>query len=402
MKAATAVFVLLLGLLVAPVMAVAQYDQSAPPPPGQQYPEQYPESAPPEGQAPPVQATPMTPDQLQQLVAPIALYPDSLVAQILAASTYPTQIVEAERWLEANQGPQGQALADAVNQQPWDPSVKALTQFPSVLANMNQNLSWTQSLGDAYYNQPQDVMNAIQVMRQKAEAAGNLRTTQQQVVTSNGPDIVIQPANPTYVYVPIYDPWVVYGPPLPIWPGFVFGPVWVGRPYFGFGFGINIGFFSGFGWGWPHWGFDWRAHQIFYNRAPWVPRGPAFFNHRYYAPMYRGGVARGAEPRGGQVGRGAEPYRGEQVGRGAEPYRGEAGRGAEPYRGAAPAPAYRPVAPHPVEPPVGRGFGEPHGTTGVRSGAFSGYAHGGVTNGYAARGERSMGGGGGGHGGGRR
>ncbi len=345
----------------------------------------------------------MTPDQLQQLVAPIALYPDSLVAQILAASTYPTQIVEAERWLEANPNLQGQALADAVNQQPWDPSVKALTQFPSVLGNMNQNLSWTQSLGDAYYNQPQDVMNAIQVMRQKAEAAGNLRTTQQQTVTTNGPDIEIQPANPTYVYVPIYDPWLIYGPPIPIWPGFIFGPVWVGHPYFGFGFGINIGFFGGFGWGWPAWGLNWRAHGLYYGGRPWVSHGPAFFNHRYYAPMYHAGVG---APYRGEVGRGAEPYHGE-VARGAEPYRGAAGqvgRGAEPYHGAAP--GYRAPTPR-VEPPVGRGFGSPQGNSGMRSGAFSGYSHGGVTNGYAMRGEHSMGGGGfhgggGGHGGGRR
>ncbi len=383
MKAATAVLVLLFGLLVAPVMCVAQYDQSAQP----------------AGEGPPVQATPMTPDQLQQLVAPIALYPDSLVAQILAASTYPTQIVEAERWLEANQGLQGQALGNAVNQQPWDPSVKALTQFPSVLGNMNQNLSWTQALGDAYYNQPQDVMNAIQVMRQKAEAAGNLQTNQQQVVTNSGSDIVVQPANPEVVYVPTYDPWLVYGPPIPIWPGFVFGGIWVGQPFFGWGVGINIGFFNPFAWGWHAWGFNnWGGHGLYYGGRPWVPRGPAFFNHRYYAPMYRGGVGRGPEPYRGQAGRGAEPYRSAagQVGRGAEPYRGAAGA----------APGYRAPTPR-VEPPVGRGFGSPQGNAGTRSGAFSGYAHGGVTNGYAMRGQHSMGGGGfhgggGGRGGGGR
>ena len=347
--------VLMLGIVTAPVYCAAQDQQSAPPP-----------------EAAPVQAQPMGPDQLDQLVAPIALYPDSLVAQILAASTYPTQIVEADRWLEANPGLQGQALADAANSQPWDPSVKALVQFPSVLSNMNQNLSWTQSLGDAYYNQPQDVMNAIQDMRQKAEQAGNLRTTPQQTVTTNGPDVVIEPANPDYVYVPIYDPWTIYGAPFGIWPGFVFGPVWVGHPYFGFGVGINIGFWRGYGWGWPAWGFNWHARQLYYNRAPWVPRGPAFFNHGA-PPAYRAGAG--------------APYRG----------------AAPAYRGGAP--EYH-AAPHPVEPPVGRGFGAPHGQSGVNSGAFSGYAHGGVTHGYSARGMSSMGGahGGGGHagGGGRR
>ena len=132
-------------------------------------------------QAPPY--TQGTPEQLQQLVAPIALYPDSLVAQILAASTFPEQVVEADRWVQEHQDLKGDALGQAVDQQPWDPSVKALTAFPSVLGNMDKNLSWTSSLGDAYYNQQQDVMDAVQVMRQRAERAGDLKTTPQQVVT---------------------------------------------------------------------------------------------------------------------------------------------------------------------------------------------------------------------------
>jgi hypothetical protein len=131
----------------------------------------------------PVQAAQLTPAQLQQLVAPIALYPDALAAQILAAATYPEEVVEADRWMQQHTGVQGEQLAQAVDQQPWDPSVKALTQFPSVLANMDKNLSWTSSLGDAYINQQQDVMTAIQVMRQRAQQAGNLQTTSQQKVT---------------------------------------------------------------------------------------------------------------------------------------------------------------------------------------------------------------------------
>jgi uncharacterized membrane protein YgcG len=321
----------------------------------------------------PQQAPPQSPDQLQQLVAPIALYPDSLVAQILTGSTYPTQIVEANRWLHQNQNLQGKDLADAVDQQNWDPSVKALTQFPSVLANLDQNLSWTQSLGDAYYNQPQDVMDAIQVMRRKAQEAGNLKSTPQQVVTANGPDILIAPSNPQYVYVPEYDPWLIYGPPVAVWPGFVYSGLWLNRPFFGFGVGFNLGFWSGFGWGWPAWGFDWRAHHVFYHNAPYFTRGPAFFNHGGYRPP---------------------PFRGS----GAPGYRA----GAPGYRGAAP--GYRGgVAPHGVEPPVGRGFGSPRGNMGVHSNAFSGYAHGGVTRGYESRGMGSMGGvhgGGGGHAGG--
>src|SRR6266699_5235328 len=119
------------------------------------------------GQQPQGPAAGQTPQELQQLVAPIALYPDELVAEILAASTYPTQIVEADRWLQQNSSLKGAQLASEVDKQSWDPSVKALTQFPSVLANMAKNLSWTSSLGDAYVNQQQDVMNAVQVTRQR-------------------------------------------------------------------------------------------------------------------------------------------------------------------------------------------------------------------------------------------
>ena len=126
---------------------------------------------------------------MQELVSPIALYPDVLVAQILAGSTYPTQVVEADRWLKQNSNLTGDALAAQVNQQPWDPSIKSLTQFPSVLDTMNNSLGWTSALGEAYYNQPGDVMNAIQVMRNKAVAAGTLKSTSQQTVET-------QPAPP--------------------------------------------------------------------------------------------------------------------------------------------------------------------------------------------------------------
>src|ERR1700680_2604480 len=143
--------------------------------------------------------TQQTPELLQQLVATIALYPDSLVAQILGASTFPEQVVEADRWVQAHPDLKGQELGNEVDQQPWDPSVKALAAFPSVLGNMDKNLSWTSSLGDAYYNQQQDVMDAVQVMRHKAEAAGALKTTPQEVVQEEGPDIDIEPAAPDVV-----------------------------------------------------------------------------------------------------------------------------------------------------------------------------------------------------------
>src|SRR6266436_5257471 len=170
-----------------------------------------------------------TPEQLRQLVAPIARYPDSLVSQILAASTFPEQVVEADRWVQERPDLKGDALGQAVDQQPWDPSVKALSAFPSVLGNMGKNLSWTSSLGDAYYNQQQDVMDAVQAMRQRAQQAGNLSTTPQQTVVAQGSTIVIEPAQPEIVYVPAYDPWMVYGDPVVEWPGwYAYPEIWSG------------------------------------------------------------------------------------------------------------------------------------------------------------------------------
>src|SRR5438552_501687 len=200
-----------------------------------------------------------SPEQLQQLVAPIALYPDALVAQVLAASTYPTEIVEADRWMQQHPDLKGEQLAQAVNQTSWDPSVKALTQFPSVLASMDKNLSWASALGDAYVNQPQAVFDSVQTMRKRAQQAGNLKTTAQETVATQGQTIVIQPANPDVVYVPTYDPWIVYGPPLAVYPGWVAFPgVYAVGPGISFGVGFGVGFFGGFGWGWNHWAADWR------------------------------------------------------------------------------------------------------------------------------------------------
>src|ERR1700746_834193 len=153
----------------------------------------------------PAPAPQQSPQELQQLVAPIALYPDALVAQILAAATYPTQIVEADRWMQRHTHLKGEELAKEVDKQDWDPSVKALAQFPSVLENMDKNLSWTSSLGEAYINNPQDVTDAVQQMRQQAQQAGNLKSTDQERVTTQGNTIIIEPANPEVVYVPAYD-----------------------------------------------------------------------------------------------------------------------------------------------------------------------------------------------------
>ena len=192
--------------------------------------------------------------ELQQLVAPIALYPDALVAQILAASTYPTEIVEADRWMQSHPNLKGEELANEVDRQPWDPSVKALTQFPSVLENMDKNLSWTSSLGDAYANQQQDVTDAVQAMRQQARNAGYLNSNEQEKVTTQASTIVIEPANPEVVYVPAYDPWLVYGDSIVPYPGWYPVPgIFFAGPAISFGFGFGVGYFGGFGWGFLKW-----------------------------------------------------------------------------------------------------------------------------------------------------
>jgi len=318
--------------------------------------------------------TQQTPEQLQQLVAPIALYPDSLVAQILAASTFPEQVVEADRWVQANPDLKGEALGQAVDQQPWDPSVKALTAFPSVLGNMDKNLSWTSSLGDAYYNQQQEVMDAIQVMRQRAQEAGNLKTTPQQTVTTQGSTVIIQPANPDVVYIPAYDPWLVYGGLIPPWPGWYPYPgIWFDGPYLSFGIGFGIGFFGGFGWGWPHWGFNWGGHFATFGGRRYYSRSSTFYNRNAF---YRGGGARGeVYNRPGAAGRTFNA-------------RGGAARGGVYNRPGATA------RPFNGNTRAARGYAAPRGQSGVRSGAFSGIGKGGQARSFSSRGRASFGGGG--------
>ena len=158
---------------------------------------------------------------------------------------------------------------------------------------MDKNLSWTSSLGDAYYNQQPDVMDAVQVMRQRAQEAGNLKITPQQTVATQDSTIAIQPAAPDVVYVPAYDPWVVYGAPIVAWPGWYSYPgIWFGGPYLSFGIGFPIGFFAGFGWGWGHWGFDWYHRYPIYGGARYYSTSYSntFYNRNYY---YRGGGSSG-------------------------------------------------------------------------------------------------------------
>jgi len=207
-------------------------------------------------------------EQIEQMVAPIALYPDNLVSIVLAASTYPAQVAAADQWLHVQgNAPPEQIAAGANAQSDWDPSVKALTAFPQVLDQLAQNLQWTTDLGNAYYNQPQDVMQTIQVMRSRAQSAGNLQNTPQQQVTVDQGYIELAPPDPQVVYVPTYDPWAVYGAPVPQYPGYA----WVGAysPYDGnfiqWGPGIAMQAFAYASFGWLGWGLNWFGHAVLYH-----------------------------------------------------------------------------------------------------------------------------------------
>jgi hypothetical protein len=318
-------------------------------------------------------AAPVKPSakELQQLVAPIALYPDALVAQILAAATYPTQVVEADRWMQRHSNLKGEELAKEVDKQDWDPSVKALAQFPSVLENMDKNLSWTSSLGEAYANDAEDVTNAVQEMRQQARKAGNLNSNEQETVTTQGNTIVIEPASPEVVYVPAYDPWLVYGAPIIAYPGWypVPGIFW-GGVGLSFGVGFGIGYFGGFGWGWGHWGYDWHGRRAFFDHHAFVSHSREFGHDGFH----HGDFNHGSSGHGGGFGHGGFDH-------------GNFGHGSDhgnAFHG-------------------GSGF---HAQSGTHSGGFGGFDHGGDARGFSSRGRSSVGGGGfrggGSHGGGGR
>jgi len=219
-------------------------------------------------------------DQLDDLVAPIALYPDELLGQVLAASTYPLEVVEAQQWIQQNRALQGRQLMDAARRQSWDPSVQAMVAFPNVLALLNRDIRWTTDLGNAFLAQQADVMNAVQRLRSRARGNGRLVSTPQQTVTEANGAVEIQPANPQIVYVPTYNPAYVWG--APAWGAY---PA-LGYPDTGYGFGFNPGvlisaIFSGLlsftGWGW---GLNWLAHALFLNNL--------FFGHFGFGSGYGG------------------------------------------------------------------------------------------------------------------
>jgi Protein of unknown function (DUF3300) len=237
----------------------------------------------------PTDPAPMSASELQALVAPIALYPDALVAQILTASTFPDQVAIANYWMQQNKSLTGSALMQAVNTQSWDASIKALTEFPSVLTNLANNLTWTSSLGEAYHDQQAEVMTAIQTLRAQAKSAGNLKSSSQITVEQQSPQtIVIQPANPQIVYVPEYNPTVVYGTPYTT-PGYSAGDV-AAAGIIGFGAGIAVGaLMSGgcCGWGYSSWNCGWHGTAVVYHGGAYY--GNSAWHGGYYNGGYHGG-----------------------------------------------------------------------------------------------------------------
>jgi hypothetical protein len=371
------------------------------------------QTPPPSPQAAPPQTQTFTADQLTNLVAPIALYPDGLLSQTLVASTYPLEVVEAEQWLQKNPALSGTELTNAAQQQSWDSSVQALVAFPDVLKRLNQDIRWTTDLGNAFLAQQGDVMAAVQRLRASAEANGRLTSTPQQTVTTETqggqPAIVIQPANPDIVYVPTYDPAYVWGPPA--WGSYpaLYYPT-IG---FGWGPGIDIGFWGGWGgWGW---GPDWFGGSVFINNA-------FFYGHGFHGHWDRGlNHERWAHDAGHRLG---IPYPNRQLTTRyqAASTASRANRdgfavhnpvnGANANRQAMPG---NPQGFHDMSPRVpsqggaDRSFPEhqgqpmqqaPHNTPGFGSGAMGGFGHGSFSGGHSGFGGGGHGGFGGGFGGG--
>ena len=276
-------------------------------PPEQAPPQQLPppQEPPPQQQPPQQQQPALTQQQIQQLVAPIALYPDPLLAQVLAASTYPLEVTLAARWVEKNPNLKGSALESAMLQQPWDPSVKGLTSVPQVLSMMNEKLDWTNQLGEAFLAQPDDIQLAVQALRKQAEVTGNLKSSKEQKVSRvpapstgyAGPPeyIAIEPVEPDYIYVPVYDPVLVYGPgywgPAYV-PFFWHPPWWTVGPVFGFGAALFVGPALWYHYNWGHGGFAAiQTNTALYSRFNRVNfTGGGQFQNWKFDPAHHGNV----------------------------------------------------------------------------------------------------------------
>lgn len=371
---------------------------------------------PPGAAAAPPWSTHWTSAQLEQLVAPVALYPDPLLGSILAASTYPLEVVEAARWVDdpAHASLTGDGLASALEGERWDASVKSLVPFAAVLRNLDSNLEWTEQLGDAFLAQPADVMDAVQRLRQRAAAQGALQSTPQQTVTTTDQSLItIEPSNPDVVYVPYYVP-TVYGP----WP-------WAGYPPYDFGvpadvflggavigFGIGIGFFEPWGW----YGCNWPHHGIVVYPPHWRPGHPPRLPNPHppaaepwhHDPLHRGGVpyrdaAMAARYPGSQTA-GQREFRGYPAPATPTPYPQRAAPAVPRESTPAPRPYTRPTVPvpRPYERPA-----TPAPVPRAAPPAFQSFGHGPQVRSEAARGVSSRSAppapsGGGGHPGGHR
>ena len=380
------------------------------------------------------QAPKLPNDELDSLVAPIALYSDPLLAQTLAASTYPLEIIQLQQWMDRNKNLQGKALADAVAKQPWDPSIQALVATPDVVQRMAGNIQWTTDLGNAFLAQQSDVMDAVQRLRGKAESKGTLKTSAQQKVETKTVEggkqvIVVEPSSPDVVYVPSYDPEVVYGPPPPAYPYYPYTyPGYVPGTALAWGAGIALGAAAWGAWG-GNWGnCDWGHGDVNINNNnnfnknvnrnvnrgqagqgnKWQHnaqhRGNAPYGNRQTANKY-GGTARGQGGRGAGAGAGTRPGAG---GAGTRP--GGGGAGTRPGGGSA---GTRPGGGGAGARPAGGSAKNQVGNRSASSrpssasrggGGFGGGGGGNYARASSSRGGHSMGGGGmsrGGGGGGR-
>jgi hypothetical protein len=378
------------------------FAQDAMPPEQETPPEEAtaPQDAPVPQQHVPKQSRPaFTQQELDQMLAPIALYPDSLLSQIFMASTYPLEVVEAARWSKANPNLKGDQAVQAVAENTWDPSVKSLVAFPQILMMMDEKLNWMERLGDAFLAQQQEVMGTVQSLRQKASDAGNLKSNDQIRVEQQGPSIVVEPANPQVVYVPYYNPMEMYGPwwwPAypPVywapWPGYFYGP----RFGVGFAWGIGIGIGPGFFFG----GFNWPYRHIsvvnvnnFYYHTVNVNRGAIWAHdpvHRRGVP-YRNVALRQQFSRMSASPEARREFRGHDsssfIGHSAFGNRQEA-RGGSPGRSNMPGGSRSDMRSAPSRPSLSNGV-SPH--VEQRSHAFEGVGHGPAERNFSARGHAS-------------
>jgi hypothetical protein len=263
------------------------------------------------------QAVKIPADQLDSLVAPIALYPDPMLAQTLAASTYPLEVIQLQQWLQKNPGLKDKALADAVMKQPWDPSIQALAALPEVVKRLADDIQWTTDLGNAFLAQQSDVMDAVQRMRKKAQDTGNLKSTEQQKVETKVIEsksvIVVEQANPQVVYVPSYDPVVVYGPPVYPYPPIYYPPAgyYAAGIAISFGVGMMMGAAWGGGWGW---GCGWGG-----NNEININRNNNFNRNSNISGGNRNNIGSGNRP-SQQPGRGNSSWQHNPQHRGGAPY----------------------------------------------------------------------------------